>query len=57
MLSGRECLIAAVHLTFANHVHDLDSTKDDARAAKTLKAHHGPSATFDRAVILFDKVV
>ncbi len=57
MLNGRECLSAAAHLTFANHVHDLDSTKNDAGTAKSLKPHHGPRSTFDRAVILFDNVV
>ena len=46
-----------LHLSFPNHMHDLDAGQSDARAPKTLETQHRFRDAFDGPVILFDNVV
>jgi alkylation response protein AidB-like acyl-CoA dehydrogenase len=55
--SGRIASLWGQHLSFADAVHGLDSTQDDACTAKNLESQHRPDAALDRPVVLLDEVV
>jgi hypothetical protein len=42
------------HLTFLNHVHELDALQGDAGRAKGVEAQHRSGEPFDSAMILLD---
>jgi hypothetical protein len=46
----------AVQLTFLDHMHDFDATRNDVRGVKVLEPQHRPSV-FDSPMVLFDHVV
>jgi hypothetical protein len=46
-----------LQLPLANHVHEFNAGKDDARTAESLESHHRSDDAFDSAVILLDDVV
>jgi len=45
------------HLSFLDHVHDLDVTQNNPRAAKALEPMHRSNDAFDRSMILLNHVV
>jgi hypothetical protein len=47
----------AVQLTFLDHMHDFDATRNDVRGVKVLEPQHRPSEVFDSPMVLFDHVV
>ena len=51
---GRSLGIGTVEMSLLDHVHRLDASKEDARAAKGLEPEHGSRDAFDRPVILLD---
>ena len=46
-----------LHLSFPNHMHDLDAGQNDARTPKILEALHRFHDAFDGPAILLDNVV
>jgi hypothetical protein len=42
----------ALHLALGNHVHELDTAQQDARAAKVLESKHWSGQAFDGSMVL-----
>jgi hypothetical protein len=57
LLGGGSGEAIIVHLPLANHVHDFNAGKNDARPSEILKAHHRLDDAFDGAVILLDDII
>jgi hypothetical protein len=55
--SGKRANVVASHLPLADHVHDLDTTKDDASATERLESEHRLGDALDRPVVLLNDVV
>jgi hypothetical protein len=55
--SGQTAPLAAPHLLFADHVHDFDTTKEDAGTTERLEPEHRPDDALDGPVILLDDIV
>jgi Autotransporter beta-domain len=51
-LRGGSSVCVVGHLPLANHMHELDARKDDARAAEISESHHWPDDAFDGNVNL-----
>lgn len=45
------------HLSFGGHAHNLNAGQEDPSTAKRFESQHGASASLDRAMVLFDKIV
>ena len=54
---GRVGSASALHLSFRDHVHQLNAGQKDPGTAKILEAQHGPDAPLDRPMVLLDEVV
>ena len=46
-----------LHLPFLDHVHDLDATQNNPRAAKALEPKHQSNNAFDGSMVLLNHVV
>lgn len=57
MSHGLRSSARTLHLRFLDHVHELDSTQDDAHAVEVLNPKHLPGSTFNGPMVLFDDVV
>jgi hypothetical protein len=58
LLGGRPWSFARTfHLSFLDHVHQLDATQNDARAVEILEPEHRPGSAFDGPMVLLDDVV
>jgi hypothetical protein len=55
--SGERAPVVAPQLPLADHVHDLDTSKDDAGAAERFESKHPSSDALDRPVVLLNDVV
>ncbi|MGF6785763.1 hypothetical protein OKW27_000076 [Paraburkholderia sp. 35.1] len=45
------------HLSFGDHVHNLNAGQKDPGTAKGLEPQHGPRSSLDRPMILLDQVI
>ena len=45
------------HLSFGDHVHNLDAGQKDPGTAKSLESQYGACTSLDRAMVLLDKIV
>ena len=57
LCGGRASPFGAFHLPLADHMHDFNARKDDARAPEIIEAHHRPDDAFDGAVVLLGNIV
>jgi hypothetical protein len=48
---------STLHLSFRDHVHNLNAGQKDPGTTKTLEPQHGACASLDRSVILLDQVI
>jgi len=54
---GRMGSASALHLSFRDHVHNLNAGKNDPGTAKCLEPQHRPRSSFDRPMVLLDQVI
>jgi hypothetical protein len=54
---GRMGSASAFHLSFRDHVHNLNAGQKDPGTAKSLEPQHGPRSSLDRPMVLFDQVI
>ncbi|RKR36091.1 hypothetical protein B0G82_4112 [Paraburkholderia sp. BL17N1] len=45
----------ALHLSFDDHVHNFDASRQDQDASNRLESQHGPDAPLDRPMILLER--
>ena len=58
MISGaRIGSVSALHLSFRDHVQNLNAGQKDPGTAKSLEPQHGPRSSLDRPMVLFDQVI
>ena len=55
--SGKRANVVASHLLLADHVHDPNTTKDDAGATERLESEHPSDDALDRPVVLLNDVI
>ena len=48
---------STLHLSFRDHVHNLNAGQKDPGTAKRFESQHGAGASLDRAMVLLDDVV
>jgi hypothetical protein len=45
------------HLSFRDHVHDLNAGQKDPGTAKRFESPHGPRSSLDRPMVLLDQII
>jgi hypothetical protein len=55
--SGKRANVVASYLLLADHVHDPNTTKDDAGATERLESEHPSDDALDRPVVLLNDVI
>jgi hypothetical protein len=48
---------SALHLSFRDHVHNLNAGQKDPGTAKRFESQHGSRASLDRPMVLLDNIV
>ena len=49
--------VGGVHIIFGDHMHDLNATQSDTRAAEVLESEHRSGDAFDGPMVLLNYVV
>jgi len=58
LFGGRENLsLDCDHLSFLDHVHQLDSMQSAAGRVEGFEAEHGSNDSFNRPVVLLDEII
>src|SRR5260370_22305424 len=57
-MSGWWCIFTGVlHVSFLDHMHDLDAAQNDTRAVEILESQHRSDSALDGAMVLLNDVV
>jgi hypothetical protein len=54
---GRMGSASIFHLSFRDHVHNLNAGQKDPGTAKRFESQHGPRSSLDRPMVLLDQII